>query len=243
MQISIRLKITSLNKLLFAFLPWQNYKRFPFWSPSGNVSYWLTKYVWYNWLQHFNFKIPFQGFTDETIKRYTSYLPKGKFIICIVNAYSDKASIICGVPQSSIFGPPQFLICLNDMTQAVHSGLVRWYTDDTCLVFQHKGTKLIDEPLNQDYSTLVDLFVDKERTFWWGRNKIHSLFSKTYIKINKTNRYLLQGHQNQTYSKVTYLGCVMGIYGNAGLHKNYLKPNLLYRISKVPFEGLKEAFV
>ena len=168
-------------------------------------------------------KIPFQGFTDETIKRYTSYLPKGKFIICIVNAYSDKASIICGVPQSSIFGPPQFLICLNDMTQAVHSGLVRWYTDDTCLVFQHKGTKLIDEPLNQDYSTLVDLFVDKERTFWWGRNKIHSLFSKTYIKINKTNRYLLQGHQNQTYSKVTYLGCVMGIYGNAGLHKNYLK--------------------
>ena len=243
MQISISLKTTSLNKLLFAFLPWQNYKRFPFWSPSRNGSYWLTKYVWYNWLQHFNFKIPFQGFTDETIKRYTSYLPKGKFIICIVNAYSDKASIICGVPQSSIFGPPQFLICLNDMTQAVHSGLVRWYTDDTCLVFQHKGTKLIDEPLNQDYSTLVDLFVDKERTFWWGRNKIHSLFSKTYIKINKTNRYLLQGHQNQTYSKVTYLGCVMGIYGNAGLHKNYLKPNLLYRISKVPFEGLKEAFV
>ena len=32
--------------------------------------------------------------------------------------------------------------------------------------------------------------------FWCGQNKIDSLFSKTYIKINRTNRYLWQGCQN-----------------------------------------------
>ena len=69
------------------------------------------------------------------------------------------------MPQSSILGPPKFLICLNDMIQAVHTRRLL-NTDDTCLVFQHKDIKMIDEPLNQDFSTLVDWFVDKERTFW-----------------------------------------------------------------------------
>ena len=38
-------------------------------------------------------KMPFLGFTDETIKWYTSYLSNRKFIISMENAYSDKASI------------------------------------------------------------------------------------------------------------------------------------------------------
>ena len=37
----------------------------------------------------------FLGFTDETIKYYTSYLSNGKFIVGIENEYSDKTSITC----------------------------------------------------------------------------------------------------------------------------------------------------
>ena len=48
------------------------------------------------------------GFTDETIKSYTSYLSNRKFVISMENAYSDKASIICGVPQGSVLGPLLF---------------------------------------------------------------------------------------------------------------------------------------
>ena len=79
-------------------------------------------------------KMPFLGFTDETIKWYTSYLSNKKFIIGIENAYSDKASITCGVPQSSILGPLLFLIYNNDMSQAVHSEFLL-HADDACLVF------------------------------------------------------------------------------------------------------------
>ena len=70
-----------------------------------------------------------------------------KFIISMENAYSDKASIACGVPQGSILGPLLFLIRINDMSQAVDSELLL-YANDTCLIFQHRDTKTIEEHLN-----------------------------------------------------------------------------------------------
>ena len=78
-----------------------------------------------------------------------------KFIISIESAYSDKASITCGVPQGLNLGPLLFLIYINDMRQAVGSELLL-YPDDICLVFQHKDIKTIEEHLNRDFSTLID---------------------------------------------------------------------------------------
>ena len=63
------------------------------------------------------------GFTDETIKWYTSYLSNRKFITSMENAHSDRASITCGVPQYSILGPMLFLIDISNMPQAVDSEL------------------------------------------------------------------------------------------------------------------------
>ena len=63
------------------------------------------------------------------------------------NAYSNEASITCGVPQGSILGPLLFLICINDMSQAVDSEFLL-YANDTCLVFQNRDTKTIEEHLN-----------------------------------------------------------------------------------------------
>ena len=69
-------------------------------------------------------KMPFLGFTDKTIKWCTSYLSNRKLVISMENAYSDKASITCGVPKGSILGPLLFLIYVNDMSQAVNSKLL-----------------------------------------------------------------------------------------------------------------------
>ena len=89
-------------------------------------------------------KIPFMGFTDATIKWYTSYLSNRKFIISTENANSDKASITCCVPQGSVLGPLLCFIYINAMPQAVDSEL-SLYADDTCLVFQHRNIKTIEE--------------------------------------------------------------------------------------------------
>ena len=125
-------------------------------------------------------KVPFLGFTDETVKWYTSYLSNRKFIISTENANSHKASITCGVPQGSILGPLLFLIYINDMPQAVDSELLL-YADDTCLVLQHRDIKTIEEHLKRDFSTLVDWFVDNRLGVHFGEDKTKSiLFSPNH---------------------------------------------------------------
>ena len=137
--------------------------------------------------------MPFLGFTDETIKWYTSNLSYRKFIISMEKAILDKGSITSGVPQGSILGSLLFLIYINDMPKTVDNELLL-YADDTC---QHRNIKTIEEHLNRDFSTLVDWFVDNRLSMHiLVRTKQNPLFSPKQIKINRTNRYLLQGCQN-----------------------------------------------
>ena len=152
----------------------------------------------------------FLGFTDETIKWYTSYLSNWKFIVSIENANLDKASITCAVPQGSILGPLLFLIYINDITEAVDTELLL-YADDTCLVFQQRNIKTIEEHINRDFSTLVDWFVDNRLSVHFGEDKTKSILfspkhrSKSIGQIDISYKDI----KIKQYSKVTYLGCVL----------------------------------
>ena len=80
----------------------------------------------------------FIAFSEESTKWLKSYLSNMKFKVHIENTFSEPGNLICGVPQGSISGPLIFLLCRNDMPQAVDCEL--WlYADDTCLIFQHKA--------------------------------------------------------------------------------------------------------
>ena len=155
-------------------------------------------------------KMSFLGFTDETIKWYTSYLSNRKFIISMENANSDKASITCGVPQGSVLGPQLFLIYINDIPQAVDRELLL-YADDTCLVFEQRNIKTIEEHLNRDFSTLVDWFVDNRLSVHFDEGKTKSILfspkhrSKSIGQIDISYKDI----KIKQYSKVTYLGCVL----------------------------------
>ena len=152
----------------------------------------------------------FLGFTDETIKWYTSYLSNRKFIMGMENANSDKVSITCAVPQVSILGPLLFLIHINDITEAVDTELLL-YADDTCLVFQQRNIKTIEEYINRDFSTLVDWFVDNRLSVHFGEDKTKSILfspkhrSKSIGQIDISYKDV----KIKQYSKVTYLGCVL----------------------------------
>ena len=63
------------------------------------------------------------------------------------------------------------------MPQAVDSQLLL-YADDTCLVFQYKDMKTIEEHLNQDFSTLVDWFVDNTEA---ATGKACNLIKKEFL--------------------------------------------------------------
>ena len=64
------------------------------------------------------------------------------------------------------------------MPQAVDSEILL-YADDTCLVFQYRNIKTMEEHLNRDFSTLVDWFVDNTLSVYFDEGKTKSiLFSQ-----------------------------------------------------------------
>ena len=96
------------------------------------------------------------------------------------------------------------------MPQAEDSELLS-YTDNTCLVFQHRNIKTIEEHLNKDFSTLVDWFVDNKLSVHFCEDKTKSiLFSPKHRSksIGQTD-ISYKDVKIKQYSKVTYLGCVL----------------------------------
>ena len=98
-------------------------------------------------------------FSNGVTKWFECYLSKTMFSVQIENSFSDKAVIICGVPQGSILGPLLSLLYVNDMVQAVNCNLLL-YADDTGLIFQHQDINIIEHQLNRHFLNICDWFVE-----------------------------------------------------------------------------------
>ena len=91
----------------------------------------------------FLLKIPFLGFSREIIDWWKSYLPSRKFHVKV----DDKVistDLLCGVPQGSILRPLLSMLYINDMRQVVDCDQFL-YTDDICLLFQHKDLEWVKD--------------------------------------------------------------------------------------------------
>ena len=96
------------------------------------------------------------------------------------------------------------------MSQAVDNEFLL-YADDTCLAFQHRDIKTIEEHLNQDFSTLVDWFVDNKLNIYFGEDKTKSIFISAKHRSRSIEQIDIsyKDFKIKQYSKVTYFGCVL----------------------------------
>ena len=150
------------------------------------------------------------GFSNDDTKCFECYPSKRMFSIHVENSFSNKALIICGVPQESTFWTLLFLIYVSDMVQAINCELLL-YADDTGLIFQHKDINIIEHQLNRNFSNICDWFVDNKLSIHFGDDKTKSiLFAplNKYKKLRKLN--ISYGSLNiKQNSEVTYLGCIL----------------------------------
>ena len=71
------------------------------------------------------------------------------------------------------------------MPQAVDCDLF-FYTDDTCLLFQHNNLQQINEELSKDFSNICDWFVDNKLSIHFREDITKSiLFSNKNRKRKK----------------------------------------------------------
>ena len=103
-----------------------------------------------------------------------------------------------------------FLIYVNDMKQVIASELLL-YADDSCIVFQHKDVKYIENQLNQDFRNLCDWFIDNKLSKHFGKDKTKSILFASKHKVKKGAKLLISYHdiEIKQHSSVSYLGCVL----------------------------------
>ena len=100
-------------------------------------------------------KMKCMDFSNCVTKWFECYLSNRMFSVHVENGFSEKAFVICEVPQGSILGPLLFLIYVNDMVQAVNCDLLL-YADDTGLIFQHKDINITEHQLNRNFSNICN---------------------------------------------------------------------------------------
>ena len=93
------------------------------------------------------------------------------------------------------------------MSCAVDSKLLL-YADDSCIIYQHKDIKIIEDKLNEDFKNLCDWFVDNKLSIHFGEEKTKSILfaSKYLIKKGNILNISYNGIEIKQHSKVCYLG-------------------------------------
>ena len=82
---------------------------------------------------------------------------------------------------------------------------------DTCLVFQYKDIKTIEEHLNRDFSTLFDWFLDNKLNLHFDEDKTKSILFSPKHRLKSIGQIDIfhKDIKIKQYSKVTYLECIL----------------------------------
>ena len=103
------------------------------------------------------------------------------------------------------FGKLLNLLYVNDIPQAVHSGLLL-YADDSSLTFQHKDVDTIEHQLNTDFANLCEWFVGNKLSIHLGEDKTKCIPFGSKLKLKNAGKLNIMYNRIEItqYSKVTY---------------------------------------
>ena len=98
-----------------------------------------------------------RGVSNDWFKSYLSNR------VSIKGFDSRLTTINCDIPQASVLGPLLFLLCINDLNQAMKFCKVHHFADDTNLLCLSNAIKKLNKLVNTDLKHLVN---------WLNSNKI-----------------------------------------------------------------------
>ena len=122
-------------------------------------------------------KLEYYGIQQQQLACFKSYLSNRKQFSRVNGVDSSVEGINVVVPQGSCLGRLLFLICINDLPQAVRKSSVSMYVDDTSLCHQSSDITQLNEAINSDLAQ-----VEK----WLKGNKLSLNVMKTHSMLIST---------------------------------------------------------
>ena len=83
------------------------------------------------------------------------------------------------------------------------------YADDTCLAFQSKNVKDIENQLDKDFANICHWFVDSKLSIHFDGDKTKSILFASKRQIKKLQKLEIIYIQIKQHSRVTYPGCIL----------------------------------
>ena len=151
-------------------------------------------------------KMTYYGIRGHANNFFRSYLTDRQQYCHVNNTSSSLRYQRYGVPQGSVLGPLLFLLYINDIYNAIDTGAIRLFADDTSL-FVH------DKDLNTAISN-VSINIRKLQD-WFISNKLTLNETKTYFSIyhtknkpipNNLNSINVEGFIVHRVKSVKYIG-------------------------------------
>ena len=167
-------------------------------------------------LQHYGIRGP----SHQLIK---SFLERKQFV-SINGVNSDLQHNSFGVPQGSTLGPILFLICINDLPNAV-LGSTTLFADNTCLMLRNSNLLTVQNDLNSQASCLNKWCKSNKLTI--NPQKCHILTISPKSNKNVTDFFIkLDGTVISAENSVKYLGINLDLNLNFRKHIEVIENKL-----------------
>ena len=151
-------------------------------------------------------KLEAYGLSENSLKLLKSYLENRRQRIKIGNNYSERDTLIKGVPQRSILGPVLFNVFINDIFHFVQDSTIYNYADDNTLSYSDTNINTVVKTLENDSINLID---------WFSKNLMNANPDKFQAiaigpKTNKHNlSFDLKGNKFTFEENVKLLGITL----------------------------------
>ena len=131
---------------------------------------------------------------------------------------------LMAIVKDIVLGPLLFLIYIHDLNCAIEFSYIRYFADDTNILYRHQSLRRINQRINFNLKNIAG---------WLRANRI-ALNTKTKMVIFRTPRktitrkmnFRISGQRIQTTSSAKYLGLVIDEFLNSKTHFTILRAKL-----------------